>query len=312
MLRTTLLLLAALLYTSPALAAWGENWGAMVWGAAAPAAVPMMDGLGLGLLVLVLIGLAIRGLRSRATLGLMVLASFVGTADLAEAQVTIPNTFTNGEVAEAAEVNANFTALADALDVTVPNSFANSGIADANQVNSNFEALKTAVDTFTNDMAAATSATDTAFSNGSAQGVAAGVASVDITSDNLAVCTTAGGTYDAGADSCSVDITTDNAAAGSAACTQAGGTWDAGTSTCTAAYNCFVGGLCSQAAIEFPPATNSYTNVYGGHTQGTEPAVGAGCNAGAGAAFWTEGAFIFSYQTVSRSSFPFYPYYLCQ
>jgi len=158
MLRTSLLLLALLSYASPALAAWGENWGVMVWGAAAPSAVPSIDGLGLGLLVLVLIGLAIRGLRSRATLGLMVLASFVGAADLAEAQVTIPNTFTNGEVADAAEVNANFSALANALDVTVPSSFANSGIADANQVNSNFDVLKTAVDTFTNDLAAATSA----------------------------------------------------------------------------------------------------------------------------------------------------------
>jgi len=198
-----------------------------------------MDGLGLGLLVLILIGLAIRGLRSRATLGLMVLATFVGAADLAEAEVTIPNTFTNGEVADAAEVNANFSALADALDVTVPNSFANSGIADADEVNSNFTALKTAVDTFTNDLAAATSATDKAFANGSVQGAA----SVDITTDNAAVCTTAGGTYDAGTDSCAVDITTDNAAAeavaaaaaGSAACAQAGGTWDAGTSICTPA-----------------------------------------------------------------------------
>ena len=36
MLRTSLLLLALLFYTSPALAAWGENWGVMVWGAAAP------------------------------------------------------------------------------------------------------------------------------------------------------------------------------------------------------------------------------------------------------------------------------------
>ena len=264
MLCASLLLLAAFFYTSPALAAWGEPWGVMVWGAA-PSAVPSMDGLGLGLLVLILIGLAIRGLRSRSTLGLVMLASFVGAADLAEAEVTIPNTFTNGEVAEAAEVNANFSALADALDVTVPNSFANSGIADADEVNSNFTALKTAVDTFTNDLAAAKSATDTAFANGSIQGAAsvdittdntavcttaggtydAGTdsCSVDITTDNAAVCTTAGGTYDAGTDSCAVDITTDNAAAeavaaaaaGSAACAQAGGTWDAGTSTCTPA-----------------------------------------------------------------------------
>ena len=269
MLRSTLLLLAAFFYTSPALAAWGDNWGVMVWGAA-PSAVPSIDGLGLGLLALVLIGLAIRGLRSRATLGLMVLASFVGAADLAEAQVTIPNTFTNGEVADAAEVNANFSALANALDVTVPSSFANSGIADANQVNSNFDVLKTAVDTFTNDLAAATSATETAFTNGSIQGVA----SVDITTDNAAAEAVAA------------------AAAGSAACTQAGGTWDAGTSTCTPAaapYNCFIGGFCSQAAIDFPPATFGYTNVYDGHTQTTEPALGAGCNVAAGINDWRDG-----------------------
>ena len=270
MLRTSLLLLAAFFYTSPALAAWGDNWGVMVWGAAAPAAVPMMDGLGLGLLALVLIGLAIRGLRSRATLGLMVLASFVGAADLAEAQVTIPNTFTNGEVADAAEVNANFSALANALDVTVPSSFANSGIADANQVNSNFDVLKTAVDTFTNDLAAATSATETAFTNGSIQGVA----SVDITTDNAAAEAVAA------------------AAAGSAACTQAGGTWDAGTSTCTPAaapYNCFIGGFCAQAAIDYPPNDYGYTNVYDGHTQTTEPASGAGCNVIPKADVWEEG-----------------------
>lgn len=270
MLRTSLLLLAAFFYTSPALAAWGENWGVMVWGAAAPAAVPMMDGLGLGLLALVLIGLAIRGLRSRATLGLMVLASFVGAADLAEAQVTIPYTFTNGEVADAAEVNANFSALANALDVTVPNSFANSGIADANQVNSNFDVLKTAVDTFTNDLAAATSATETAFTNGSIEGAA----SVDITTDNAAAEAVAA------------------AAAGSAACTQAGGTWDAGTSTCTpaaASYNCFIGGFCSQAAIDFPPDINGYTNVYDGHTLTTEPALGAGCNMFPGNIAWFDG-----------------------
>ena len=251
MLRTTLLLLAAFFYTSPALAAWGENWGVMVWGAAAPAAVPSIDGIGLGLLALVLIGLAIRGLRSRATLGLMVLASFVGAADLAEAQVTIPNTFTNGEVADAGEVNANFSALANALDVTVPSSFANSGIADANQVNSNFTALKTAVDTFTNDMAAMTSALDTAFSNGSANGYVYGIESVDITSDNAAV------------------------AASCRSCGQCGlypsgwqpAAWEAVTSTCTAAsnYNCFVGGFCAQAAIRFSPGLSfGYINAYDG------------------------------------------------
>ena len=76
-------------------------------------------------------------------------------------------------------------------------------------------------------------------------------------------------------------------------CVAPGGTWDAGTSACTPAaapYNCFVGGFCSQAAIDYPPATFGYTNVYDGHTQGTEPAVGAGCNTGAGVSPWMAGA----------------------
>jgi hypothetical protein len=250
MLRTTLLLLAAFFYTSPALAAWGENWGVMVWGAAAPAAVPMMDGLGLGLLALVLIGLAIRGLRSRAALGLIVLASFVGAADLAEAQVTIPNTFSDGTPALASEVNQNFQALASAV---------------------NASDCATAADVVCNPASVscpAAPACDTAASF--IQGRAEGVTSVDITTDNAAA----------------------EAAAGSAACTQAGGTWEAGTSTCTAAsnYNCFVGGFCAQTAISFQfvgPMGDS--NVYSGHTQGTEPALGAGCNAGPPSGQWEIG-----------------------
>jgi hypothetical protein len=176
--------------------------------------------------------------------------------------------FTDGTPALASEVNANFSGLADALDVTVPNSFANSGIADANLVNDNFDVLKTAVDTFTTDLAAATSATDTAFNNGSVQGAA----SVDITTDNAAAEAVA------------------TAAAGSAACTQADGTWDAGTSTCTPAYNCFIGGFCAQAALDFPPGDFGYTNVYVGDTPGTEPALGAGCNSGSRSFSWTTGA----------------------
>ena len=76
------------------------------------------------------------------------------------------------------------------------------------------------------------------------------------------------------------------------ACEAGGGTWDAGTSKCTPDsknYNCFVGGFCSQAAIHFPPATFGYTNVYAGHTQGTEPALGAGCNVAPASTHWTDG-----------------------
>ena len=241
MLRSTLLLLAAFFYTSPALAAWGDNWGVMVWGAA-PSAVPSIDGLGLGLLALVLIGLAIRGLRSRATLGLMVLASFVGAADLAEAQVTIPNTFSDGTPALASEVNANFQALASAVNA--------SDCATAADVVCN----PASVSCPACPSCPAAPACDTLGSFNE------GVASVDITTDNAAA----------------------EAAAGSAACTQVGGTWDAETSTCTAPYNCFIGGFCSQAAIEFPSLLSFYTNVYEGNTRVTTDGSGASCATASG------------------------------
>ncbi|MDA7686759.1 hypothetical protein N8793_01640 [Pseudomonadales bacterium] len=224
-------------YTTPALANWGDNWGEMAWGAPTAANVPMMGGLGMALLALALVAMAVKGLRSHSTLGLLLLVGVVGAVNNVEAQVTIPNTFTNGEVADAAEVNANFSALADALDVTVPSSFANSGIADANEVNSNFDVLKTAVDTFTNDLAAATSATETAFTNGSIQGAA----SVDITTDNAAIA----------------------AAAAQAACVEANGTWDSGTCTASSsADSCSAAAWCGYLAAQYPDDLPFYTNNY--------------------------------------------------
>jgi hypothetical protein len=75
-------------------------------------------------------------------------------------------------------------------------------------------------------------------------------AAADITSDNAALCTDAGGTYDAGTDTCTVDITSDNPAIAAAAeqdgCEAANGTWDA--SVCTPAAvadrDCFREGAC--------------------------------------------------------------------
>ena len=189
---------------------------------------------------------------------------------------------------------------ANAQTVSVPNHFTNGSAADANQVNANFDALESAVNSHDTRITAAQSAVngincataaevvcnpasvscpacDTldSFNQGAASvDITAdnqasyddGVASVDITADNQA-------SYDAGV--ASVDITTDN----EAVCTSAGGTWNCDQScTCFPAtsYNCFIGGFCAQAAIDFPPGFFAYTNVYDGHTQGTEPALGAG------------------------------------
>ena len=186
-----LLGLLNLLFALPALAGtWGENWGTMIWGSAA--AVPSMGWLGGGLLVALLVVTGLWRMKRVSRQVGLTLSLFILVPLLIAPHITTWNgltwyTFINGEVANADEVNQNFSALADVLDVTVPNSFANSGIADANEINSNFDVLRQAVDTFTNDLTAATSATETAFNNG--------VASVDITSDNQFVCESANGSW---------------------------------------------------------------------------------------------------------------------
>ena len=230
-------LMLPLLFALPALAGnWGEDWGTLTWGAAI-AAVPSMGKLAVLVLVLALGGLAARFIqRGRAVASLLVIGlTLPMLAPVANAQ-TVPHIFTDGTPALASEVNANFQALASAVNVLD---------------------CATAADVVCTPSCPACDTLDS-FN----QGFAAGGNGVDITSDNAAVCTTAGGTYDAGADSCSVDITTDNAAAeavaaaaaGSAACTQAGGTWDAGASTCTAAssYNCFLGRVLLAVSYQLP------------------------------------------------------------
>ena len=238
--RTSLSLpmfLLPLLFALPALAGnWGENWGTLTWGAAI-AAVPTMGKLGVLVLALGLGGLAARFIqRGRATTDLLVIGLVLPMGSpVATAQtVSVPNTLTNGSVAEADLLNANFTELEFGVNaalttgsVAVPNTFTNGTTANADEVNANFTELETGVNT-----ALANRATD---------------------------------------------------------CAGAGGTWNAGTSTCTPAYNCYIGGFCAQAAFDFPPATHGYTNVYDGHTQGTEPALGAGCNTFSGSVQWADG-----------------------
>ncbi len=155
--------------------------------------------------------------------------------------VSVPNTLTNGSVAEAPAMNENFDAVLNGVNAALTTgsvsgltTFTNGTTADADEVNANFTAVVDGVNT-----ALANRATD---------------------------------------------------------CAGAGGTWEAGTSTCTAAssYNCFVGGFCSQAAIDFPPATFGYTNVYDGDTQGAGAALLAGCNVSPGDVLWSTGSESFS------------------
>ncbi|MDG2011751.1 MAG: hypothetical protein P8K76_18475, partial [Candidatus Binatia bacterium] len=66
-----------------------------------------------------------------------------------------------------------------------------------------------------------------------------------------------------------VDITSDNAAL----CTDAGGTYDAGTDTCTPGYNCTIGAMCSACAAKHPEAMGCSPNNYVGHTAATSGCV---------------------------------------
>ena len=93
--------------------------------------------------------------------------------------------------------------------------------------------------------------------------------------------------YDVGYDEgeASVDVASND----QSVCEAADGTWENGTCTPASSYNCFIGGFCSLAAYKFPPVVHPYINVYDGHTQGTEPALGAGCSVSSGSSHWVAG-----------------------
>jgi hypothetical protein len=242
-------LLLSLLFALPALAGnWGEDWGTLTWGAAI-AAVPTMGWLGGALLVGLLVGVGMRrmGGRAGAALGLLLA---LGYAPVAEAQtVSVPNTLSNGSVAEADAMNENFGALRNAVGVTVPNTFVNGTPADANEVNANFQALKTGVETCLANAAAAAAGNQAVCESvgGTWAGTTCTAAPCDVTSNDAAVAAAAAAAVDITIDNAaayadgvgSVDITTDNAAVAAAAaaavdittdneamCTNAGGTYD--------------------------------------------------------------------------------------
>lgn len=91
---------------------WGlADWGSMVWGGGAP--VPLLGPIGLvSLVASFLVGMhwsVRRTGRGRALrLGVLGLVALPLSAAVA---VTLPHTFTNGTVADATEVNANFATL---------------------------------------------------------------------------------------------------------------------------------------------------------------------------------------------------------
>ena len=122
-------------------AEWGQQWGSMVWGQSS-FNVPMIDGVGqfifFGLLLIIGVFVTKRwGLVK--TLPAVVVLSFIPL--LVDANEIQLNTFQNGEVADADEVNANFHALSNALSSSVPHIFSNGSIADADEVNNNFQSL---------------------------------------------------------------------------------------------------------------------------------------------------------------------------
>jgi hypothetical protein len=284
----------------PALAGnWGENWDEMVWGL--PVSVPSVPAV--GLFVLALLTTAVWRLRARkawhSALAILVVPMLAGVlSSPAHAQVAVPNTFTNGDIADADQINANFDELEGAL----------------NTLN-----CATPDDVVCNPASVSCPAAPACDELGSyLQGQISGAGGGSDVSYLIVLCLNAGGTFNTETSTCSVDVTnsaaTIAAAAGSAACAQGGGTWNPATSTCTPAYNCFVGGFCSQAAIDFPPGDFGYTNVYEGDTQLTEPALGAGCSEpGSQGSLWVDAlAFYDSIGKIVGSTLTFRIDYMCQ
>ena len=285
LMRAWIVLIATSVFPSLALAGWGDdNWGTLVWGAAVSGpGVPGLGLLGLMVLAMGLAGTAAWTLRKRRpALGLTLIMVLPMLSPVANAQ-TVPNIFTDGTPALASEVNENFQALASAVNA--------SDCATAADVVCNPSAVSCPA-------CPSCPACDTLGSYN--QGFSDGGSEFGNITDNAALCSGAGGTYDAEADACSFDETTDNAAvaaaAGSAACTQVGGTWNAEASTCTPAigpvpHNCLTTGFCTRAYISLPPADFGYTNVYevAGFVELAAARQSAGCNEEPGLTQWNRG-----------------------
>jgi len=132
------------LLPSAALAGWGDDpWGVMLWGESA--SVPALPSFGLIALSTGLSATAAWLLRKRRrALGLPMLLVLLSVPLLVAAgTLDVPNTFVNGQIADADQVNANFDAVATsvndndsritsaAADAATAQSAANAAIASA-------------------------------------------------------------------------------------------------------------------------------------------------------------------------------------
>ncbi|MAG29309.1 MAG: hypothetical protein CL908_00250, partial [Deltaproteobacteria bacterium] len=157
-------------------------------------------------------------------------------APAANAQtVSVPNTLSNGSLAEADAMNENFEALRNAVGVTVPNTFVNGTPADANEVNANFQALTTGVETCLANAATAAAGNQAVCESvgGTWDGASCTAAPCDVTSNDAEVAAAAVAPGSPGYAAAYVDGWTEASnsdvvirADNEALCTNAGGTYD--------------------------------------------------------------------------------------
>lgn len=96
---------------------WGENWGDMIWGGQL-LSVPTLGVIGLGVMAMILVGIKYWGHAMNFRHMNVVVALIVFTAGLPYAlAVTLPHKFSNGQVADADQVNENFEALREAVGI---------------------------------------------------------------------------------------------------------------------------------------------------------------------------------------------------
>jgi len=121
---------------------WGENWGTMIWEQSAPV-VPSIKGVGLSVLLLSLVVATALRLRRHSQFTSLLLV-VLGAPLIVGAMV--PHSLSNGAMADAEELNANFDSLGRSVSATlaVPHVFTNGTISNADEVNANFTAIKSA------------------------------------------------------------------------------------------------------------------------------------------------------------------------